>query len=365
MKRPDGKLAADQRGMVSFMVTLIMILVITLIVLGFAQVARRNQREALDRQQSTQAYYAAESGVNTTADTIKAKLAANATLPTKTTCPNNYDGSSITDLSSGVSYTCVLVDPTPSSLTYSDISKSSSTIALIQTATPLTDLNFTWAKAKGAATGNCTGQQQYYLPASTAWTCGFGILRVDLVQVKSPNINSADQLAANTVTLYLTPQGAHNGKLYSAGGMLDFGASTHAYYGSGCEYTVQQLLSAGTTCPIAPVCSTSCTVTFPLTPASKQYYARITSLYNDAGTVTITGKEAGGQAKFLNSQAVVDVTGKSQDVLRRIQVRLGISNSGSNSGLPLNALTSTNGICKQFTIAPGQTDGDAADDTCL
>ncbi|HET6924792.1 MAG TPA: pilus assembly PilX N-terminal domain-containing protein, partial [Candidatus Saccharimonadales bacterium] len=54
----------DERGMVSIMVTLVMIIVITLIVIGFAQVVRRNQRETLDRQLSTQAYYAAETGIN-------------------------------------------------------------------------------------------------------------------------------------------------------------------------------------------------------------------------------------------------------------------------------------------------------------
>ena len=41
-----------------------MIVIISLIVLGFAQLARRNQRQTLDSQLSTQTYYAAESGVN-------------------------------------------------------------------------------------------------------------------------------------------------------------------------------------------------------------------------------------------------------------------------------------------------------------
>src|ERR1700761_8288581 len=58
------RIRRDEQGMVSILVTMIMVIVISLIVIGFAEVSRRNQREALDNQLSTQAYYAAESGVN-------------------------------------------------------------------------------------------------------------------------------------------------------------------------------------------------------------------------------------------------------------------------------------------------------------
>jgi len=49
----SAKLSKNQTGLVSIMVTIIMMLVISLIVLGFATVTRRNTREALDRQLST------------------------------------------------------------------------------------------------------------------------------------------------------------------------------------------------------------------------------------------------------------------------------------------------------------------------
>jgi Tfp pilus assembly protein PilX len=57
-----------QAGMVAIMVTMILMIVISLIVVGFAQISRRNQRQALDRQLSTQAFYAAETGVNDASD---------------------------------------------------------------------------------------------------------------------------------------------------------------------------------------------------------------------------------------------------------------------------------------------------------
>jgi Tfp pilus assembly protein PilX len=59
-----------QAGMVSIMVTMILMVVLSLIVIGFAQIARRNSRQSLDRQLSTSAFYAAEAGVNDVRDLI-------------------------------------------------------------------------------------------------------------------------------------------------------------------------------------------------------------------------------------------------------------------------------------------------------
>ena len=53
-----------ERGVVSIMVSIVLMAVMTLIVLGFSEIARRDQRQTLDRQLSNQAFYAAEIGVN-------------------------------------------------------------------------------------------------------------------------------------------------------------------------------------------------------------------------------------------------------------------------------------------------------------
>src|SRR5581483_12189470 len=114
--RGNNKWQTSQSGMASFLIVMIMMVVITLIILGFSQVTRRNEREALDRELSSQAFYAAESGVNVTTSKIAAYVKTNGytTLPDKTTCPNAYDptavggvGAAIPNLGSGVRYTCV------------------------------------------------------------------------------------------------------------------------------------------------------------------------------------------------------------------------------------------------------------------
>ena len=67
-KFPNKKqqaIARNQDGLVSIIIVVILMIVISIIVLSFAKVVRNEQRQTLDRQLSTQAYYAAESGVNT------------------------------------------------------------------------------------------------------------------------------------------------------------------------------------------------------------------------------------------------------------------------------------------------------------
>ena len=54
----------DQRGFAAIVVALVLILVLSLLTIGFAELMRHEQRSALDKQLSSQAYYAAESGVN-------------------------------------------------------------------------------------------------------------------------------------------------------------------------------------------------------------------------------------------------------------------------------------------------------------
>src|SRR3954463_2749341 len=115
-----------ERGMVSILVTMLLMVVITLIVLGFAQISRRNQRQAVDRQLSTQAFYAAEAGINDARNLIKTALSSGATIPAKTDCTNGSGPAAAfystlspsLDTPNNVSYTCLMVDPAPKDLLY-------------------------------------------------------------------------------------------------------------------------------------------------------------------------------------------------------------------------------------------------------
>src|ERR1039458_10050844 len=76
------KIKDDQSGFASIVIASVIILVLSLITVGFAQLMQREQRSALDRQLSSQAYYAAESGINDAVSAINSGFNV-----AKSTCP--------------------------------------------------------------------------------------------------------------------------------------------------------------------------------------------------------------------------------------------------------------------------------------
>lgn len=324
-------LKQDQRGVASMLITLIMIIVISIIVIGFSQIVRRNQREALDQQLSTQAFYAAETGVNDTANIIKANFSNGVQPQAKTSCSNSGQYTTLSPtLSSGVGYTCVMVDPAPESLLYSSIDLQASTVVPIQVSQNLSSLTFTWS-ADGAITNvaacNDSGTN---LPTATAWTCSFGMLRVDLVQLDGATLTGPG-LDDKTVTFFFKPASSAS-------------ATTVSNFSGQRSYIINSKCT-GNTC--------TATVSFSATAQGKNYYARMSSLYRSSKNLNITGQMTDGNAAgFIGAQVVVDSTGKAQDQLRRISVRIPLTDSNVDL-LPNNLIQSAGSICKRYEIANG------------
>lgn len=329
------KHSVDQRGMVSIMITLIMMLVISLIVVGFAQVSNRNRREALDRQLSMQAFYAAESGVNAAVSTIRAALAAGTTVAAQDQCTDSeyYNSSSAKLVDDGsVAYTCVLVNPrvskivTPANLTEPaivPINTVDNTGAPVQASS----LTLSWSPPDGGVPGTTGCLTTGTFPVNgIAYTCAFGVLRVDLFKLDGTSVSSAANLAGSTATFYLKPT-------TSGSGLQDVSSFTtpKAYVVNASYDTSSGMYRA--------------TINFNA-PAA-HYYARITTLYKPAKTVEISSSNG---TYFADAQATVDVTGRAQDVLRRVQVRVPLQDY--NSTLPVAAVQSGNDVCKRFAVSP-------------
>jgi Tfp pilus assembly protein PilX len=87
MKFFDKKIIQNnQDGMASILITILMMIVVSLVVLGFSQVTRTEQRESLNRQLSMQAFYAAESGINDAYSVISSDISTNTAIPSQTSC---------------------------------------------------------------------------------------------------------------------------------------------------------------------------------------------------------------------------------------------------------------------------------------
>lgn len=334
---PRQSVTRNQVGLVSIIVTVVLMLVISLISISFAKIIRREQRQQLDRQLSSRAFYAAESGVNLASSKLNspAGLAGN-----KTTC--GADANFLQpeyDLDTDTKVTCLTVNQTPPTLEYSSVDNKSRVIPINSSnGTAINTMTFSWQAATGGGAFGCAGVPANAFPTGSGatWNCGAPLLRVDIV----PSGGDRNTLQNNTFTAFLYPVSGGNA------GNFTFAASTGAGMG--------QIL--GVHCQAAPLTAANplyCTADISGLNAVN-YSVRIMSLYGTS-KLTIFATNSGAPATKLllsGAQAIVDSTAKAQDVLRRIQVRVPMN---SNANPPDFAITAQAGICKRYFVVPPST----------
>lgn len=365
-----NRLQSDARGMVSFLVTFIMLLVISLIVVGFTRVSSQNRRDALDRQLGTQAFYAAESGVNAL---IKQAETDPTVLTSSYNSCNNPPISfpSLSD-SPDVKITCVLVDPLVPNLEIGSLSAGKSQVFTIDpraadgSPAKLKTLLLVWGGPDSIDINNsisgCTNSAAQYKAKYLA-NCEMGMVRGDLY--KEGGAMNADALAANTRSFFMQPNMSNQSV------SLDYGSATRAYRGLGrCLGTLSGW--NGVQIP-QNQCMAAVTIANPAAAGTK-YHLRVSTLYNDASSVKVYAfSETDSKLNFAGAQAIVDSTGKAVDVFRRVQVRVPLDQSSGEGVMPFAAY-SKEGVCKRFTITgtlyedacnpPTTNDSDASYATC-
>ena len=346
----------NQKGMVSFLVTFIMLLVISLIVVGFTRVASQNRREALDRQLSTQAFYAAESGVNAVLRAAKSDPG----ILTKTvdTCSDTQPLSPLPRLSTNpqVKVTCILVDPIVPYLEQGEIMAGSSAVFKLDARdaegneVDLTKLVVVWhgSNQSGNASTGCPTNANSFKSVYTA--CDYGLLRLDLL---NGSYEDADKLVAHTRAIFAQPTAGTPAALTT-----DFvSADTQAYRGLG-KCVSAGSASIGNVSVGAGNCAAVININTNNT-APHIFYLRTSMMYNKALNLQVYGFSGSVPVQFAGDQVSIDSTGKAIDVLRRVQVRMPIARSDSSNVLPFAAYAK-NGVCKRFTVA-----GDIFENDCV
>lgn len=317
----------DSKGMVSILVTMVIMVVISLIVIGFARIVQREQRQVLDRQLSTQAFYAAESGINDAANAIKNGYTAN-----KTSCGTDATFTDNT-LDTDVAYSCLLIDQSPTSLEYGSIETDKSTIIPIKAESGnMHELILTWQDKSGDTGVNCTYALGSFPPASS-WPsdCNAGVLRIDLTPVGDSDELDRTSLLENTLTAFLQPVQGGGGEL-----TYNLPANKGGIVGAVCNSSATP-----------KICSVTIKTLGPLSPNS---YMRVRSIYK-SNSLNIVAKDASGNLlELVGGQAIIDSTGKASDVLRRIVTRVPVSNIKDT---PDFAIQSSDTICKRFSAGPG------------
>lgn len=348
-----------QDGFVSIIMALVIMIFITLIALGFAFLARQNQYQNQNRVLSTQAFYAAESGVNDVVDYLKNNPSHPASV---NTCNGPLAGyvDTVGSTNNQIKYTCVLYDTAPTTLEYNVDTKDSRTVRVqSENGRPFTSITISWQDSQGSS--NFATNNQHFLPQNAFSTANptngdslsmnTGIVRATLIPIFNP-MTRAD-LTNKAMTAFLYPK---------AGPVSTEG--TQAYLTSNSISDANQGVFVDGNCntgnPAPPknlknFCNVTITGLDGALSSSNTFYIRLKSLYRSS-KISVSGITNDGQtARLVNEQAVVDSTGKASDVLRRIQVRVPLSTAFNR---PEFAIETVDSLCKRLQVWPGGADVD-------
>lgn len=327
-----------QNGFVSIIVTMILLVVTSLLVISFAFLARQNQTRNLNQQLSTQAFYAAESGVN---DAV-AKLQAGK-LTDNSDCAGT--ASTLGEASLNVSYTCVLVNQSPTNLQYDSVGSDQSVVVHVKTAVAGT-LRISWQSKSGDTIFAPTANNNFYLPQaavantpSAATSFGLdqgiaafpnhtGLVRATIIPTAAATSTTSLMAASRTFFLYPLANGAAS----QAGS----GSADGTFISGNCNTNN----NSGT---FPKFCNAD------ISGAPTDFYLRLKGIYQPSA-VEVQVLSGGAAQSITGAQAVIDATGKAQNVERRIQVRLPLT---KNYLYPEFAVETADTICKRFSAWPG------------
>ena len=357
--RQPTNLGQNEGGMASILVTLIMSVVITLVVLGFAQVATREQSNALQNQLSTTAYYAAETGVNDAINIIQESLKNNPSYPAsyyaKNSCgapapgtPNANNGALYSSLytgntfssdnsQSGATYSCLLVNPSPSEVVTTV--GTNSQIIPINTGEATGVINLTWQSTQPWDGTKCSLSADPEFTTPGGWQCGLSALRLDLVTVPAGTISATTLMSNDTNSAVIMP---FNVATASCNGNISLGsAACNNIYGA-----------LSSSCSSNHVCDVN--ILLPSPSASTVYYLEVSTIYGSSDTLAVSGYTSiaspDPQPQALNgAEYIIDSTGLTHGISKRIQVAVPILQS---TDIPGYAIQTTDDLCKRFYIIP-------------
>jgi Tfp pilus assembly protein PilX len=338
MRTPKFDTKNNEQGFASIVITLIIIIVLALLTVGFAQLARREQQSALTKQLSSQAFFAAESGINDVIKALPTLLLANAVTPiSKDQClSSTYLPRENLNVGTGVSYSCVLLNLQPPSLVYSEVGSASSRNTTFSTTNPINSIKVNWSSATNKTTFRPNLASGFSPNTPANWNSP-AVVQVSLTPLGNGLLGRA-ALTSNTFTAYLYP---------TTGG----GNVTYNPTGSG-----QGPIVAGN-------CDTTtfvCGVTINGVPggAGHYYLLRLVNYYDTSNISVNEAKNTvtGATYNFVNGQAQIDSTGRARTVLKRLQVRVSLTgNSSSGAGTSVNLPDTTieaSNICKRPETEP-------------
>lgn len=372
-----------QQGMASIVVVSILVVIITLISIGFARIMSRTINNSANRQFSSEATYAAQSAINDVAAFIADNPTAYSDSCTGSGSligdstnkgPFFYSSNLSGDTSKSTHYTCLLLNQTPPDLRYDSISANQSRVVRVKTSAfpgALEKLMISW-KATNSELSNpspdCSATPPPPTPPSGITYCSsvalkdettfnndkaIPLLRMTLYPI--PTDNNISNLQANSKTVFLVPQNGVGNSPDLPWGQIKDGS----VLGVHCTTSI----GSGTFVP-STASNYACNIildslTTSASPGIGYFYIRFTPIYNQVN-IQIKANDRFQQAlKFIDTQAMIDATAVAGGTAKRLQARVDITkNDASANGTDLNidpkdnsipeqGLRTANAICKR------------------
>ncbi len=375
----------SQEGMASIVVVSILVIVVTLISIGFARLMSRTLSNATNRQFSAAATYATQSAINDVAGYLRQKDPATGALlhpyassancngastligNAQTPGPFYNDSNLAKDNPASTHYTCLILDPTPTDLAYQQISSNKSQVVKVTTSAfsgSFDKLMLSWQPSNPSVTGYPPNSPSF--TDITSWTSSANnfipMLRVSIYPI--PTTGDLTNLQANSKTLFLYPQ--------NSGGSGTIPHPSYASLADGSVLPVSCTTTVGTTSGVVDFNGVpnnksdyTCNLIIKdlstsISPNTLDYvYMKVTPIYNQAD-VKIRANDIWTQTlKFINVQAVIDATAQSGGVAKRLQARVDTSSlsstgggidtniSSSSDSIPEQSVRTANALCKR------------------
>lgn len=367
----------NQDGLASIVIVSIIIVILALMSMGFAKISDRELRQSLDRELASQANYAAESGMNDARAYVEDKIKNGGDPDTNGQCLNplpasffahsgsisgSYTQPSELDPTDNiVKYSCIIIDSSPKQLSF-DIKAGESKVFKVSAPT-LRNMYFGWQNKDATPS---TAKPLLTVERSTdtlppeGGPIGIsadqtGVLRTSIygipndpaiVSASSDALNTRLYNASRTYIMYpssdsvagrvgtLSAIGTSGSYIFGKCNPINMGRSPLPYKQDGGRY-----------------CNTGIRDLASLDPSGVAfYYIRLTALYHTLSVVFQGSDSSNKPVEINNAQAIIDVTGEGNDVLKRLQGTISLDTSYD---LPNYGLQSMDTLCKRLRLPVG------------
>lgn len=372
-----------QTGAVSLFIVVFTMLLITIVTVSFIRITLQDQQQASNQDLSQSAYDSAQAGVEDGKRAILQyqTICANDTSPNHKVCSDaaaaissstcnqglagieTVSGSEVKvqqtqssgDVTLDQAYTCVTINLQTANYLGSLSASASKVIPLIAPAgSSFNTVSLQWFSPQdvGAANNYAVdllpfGSTVY--PLVAPWPANRpSLMRAQLFQVGSSftlanlDASTPTQSDANTIFLYPSATPSNTTKLFTSDNHTSPQASGIGPQAVTCKTDV----SAG-----GYACSVDLTLPDPINGGSRVAYLRLSALYNKTN-YSVTLSNSGAPIKFDGVQPEIDSTGRANDLFRRVQSRVDVT----DPAYPDTAVDITSSLCKDFSVTNNTAD---------